>query len=84
MHMSLLVQDFVELELEHRDVRLIKRSSTSGGRRSTARDKNQPHVDPMICKPIWRWPEEHALVTDFWRNRLVVDQPQRSRLGLSS
>ena len=77
-----MAQDFVDLELEHRDVRLLKRASTTVGRRSAHRDKMQPHVDPMICKPIWRWPEEQAIVTDFWRNRLVVDQPQRSGTAL--
>ena len=81
-------QDFVDLELHHHDKHFrVQRSATLSNvmRRSALpgiggrpADPSVLTVDPMSCRPKWKWPEEHATsVPEFWRTR-VTDVPQRS------
>ena len=57
----------MDLELEHKDQRFrVQRSATMtekviSMRRSGLtgpRDPSVPTVDPMTCRPKWKWPEE--------------------------
>jgi len=79
--------DFVDLELEHKDQRFrVQRSATVtekviSMRRSALtgpRDPSMPTVDPINCRPKWKWPEEHTSVPDFWRGRVGTDAPVRA------
>lgn len=66
-HPQSSTQDFVDLELEHKDQRFrVQRSATVtekviSMRRSALtgpRDPSMPTVDPINCRPKWKWPEE--------------------------
>lgn len=75
--------DFVDLELEHKDQRFrVQRSATltEKVRRSALtgpRGPSVPTVDPMTCRPKWKWPEETTSVPEFLRGRILADAPIR-------
>lgn len=81
-------EDFVDLELQHQEKhfrvqrsatlsdKVMRRSALPGMTRPT--DPSVLTVDPLSCRPKWKWPEEHATsVPEFWRTRMN-DVPQRT------
>lgn len=79
--------DFVDLELQHQEKhfrvqrsatltdKVMRRSALTGMTRSS--DPSVLTVDPLSCRPKWKWPEEQATsVPEFWRTRMN-DLPQR-------
>ena len=81
-------EDFVDLELQHQEKHFrVQRSATLTDkvmRRSALTGMTRPAdpsvltVDPLSCRPKWKWPEEEATsVPEFWRTRMN-DLPQRS------
>ena len=80
-------EDFVDLELQHQEKhfrvqrsatltdKVMRRSALTGMTRSS--DPSVLTVDPLSCRPKWKWPEEQATsVPEFWRTRMN-DLPQR-------